>query len=740
MPSAKQEASGGFNDRNAILDPDVATNEQPDSSAHSNGGPSRASARADPSAQLAFTDEDGKLNSALDVHTLLSQLVNKMSTVPKTQQGQQPNKRQRTLDGSKPISNYSEDPIAISTLQAFMSHFLKEEDGEGDKPFEDGSTMEQNLDALSSLVDLRSKVFDGHDIDGIFNCPDNPFSFAAGSKNNNDILSQSKMLKADDCNEFFKAQVSELKGLEEADVFDYQEISSFPKDAQLLNAIWSYRRKRRPDGTLLKYKSRICADGSMQQYGVDYWETYAPVVHWSTVRLILVLSAMLGLKSRQIDYTQAFPQANLSDPVYMKIPQGWKVDKETNKLVQSSDPSFFDRRHFIKLKKNLYGCKQAGRNWYLHLKEGLLSRGFKQSNLDPCLFISENCLLVLYTDDCCIFAHDDKTIDDLRKSLEDDFLLKDEGDIQDFLGIRLSSSVENGQVTINMVQTGLIDQILEDVGLTTKSNVKHVPANAVLQPNPNAPRFEATWNYRSVIGKLNFLAQNTRPDISMAVHQCARYVNNPNSSHMEAVKYLCRYLLQTRTRGLILRPNGNTSLDAYVDSDFAGTWSTSTSSMRQSCLSRTGYVITYGGCPIHWASKLQSEIALSTTEAEYIALSMCARELIPLRSVLNDIAKRFKIPEFAGSLASPMSKTFSKTYRSIVYEDNAGCLEIAMNPEQYRPRTKHIGIKWHHFRDQIASGALEIQKIDTTQNWADIFTKPLPRTQFEFLRKQMMGW
>ena len=95
-----------------------------------------------------------------------------------------------------------------------MSHFLKEKDGEGDKPFEDGSTMEQNLDALSSLVDLRSKVFDGHDIDGIFNCPDNPFSFAAGSKNNNDILSQSKMLKADDCNEFFKAQVSELKGLE----------------------------------------------------------------------------------------------------------------------------------------------------------------------------------------------------------------------------------------------------------------------------------------------------------------------------------------------------------------------------------------------------------------------------------------------------------------------------------------------------------------------------------------------
>jgi hypothetical protein len=114
--------------------------------------------------------------------------------------------------------------------------------------------------------------------------------------------------------------------------------------------------KRRPKGVLLKHKSRLCVDGSQQLFGRDYWETYAPVVSWSTIRLVLLLSTILNLKSRQVDYTQAFPQADLSDPVFMRLPQGWYIAPDGT-LQPHSDPKYHDSSHFIQLKKNLYGCK-----------------------------------------------------------------------------------------------------------------------------------------------------------------------------------------------------------------------------------------------------------------------------------------------------------------------------------------------------------------------------------------------
>jgi hypothetical protein len=577
----------------------------------------------------------------------------------------------------------------------------------------------------------------------LFNC-DNPLAFAAGTKNNPDILSQAQMFRSSDQDKFLECQIPEIKGLCDADVFDFKDMSQLPSGARLLNAIWSYRRKRRPDGVLLKHKSRICADGSQQQHGIDYWETYAPVVHWSTVRMVLVLSALLKLKARQVDYTQAFPQAPLEDDVFMRIPQGWFYDTATQQLAQhQDDPRSFDKEHFIRLKRNLYGVKQGARNWYLHLKKGLVGRGFTQSKIDPCLFIRKDCLIVVYTDDCLVFANSDTTIDDLCKCLSTEFLLKDEGNIENFLGIKITHKLEDDQsVTITMTQTGLIDQILEDVGLVGDKVIqKKTPAKEVLHPHESAAPFDAPWKYRSVIGKLNFLAQNTRPDISMAVHMCARYVTNHNRIHQDAVKHLCRYLHYTRTRGLILRPSGDNSLNAYVDSDFAGMWSRETCQLRDSAVSRTGYVIMYCNCPIHWISKLQTEIALSTTEAEYQALSMCLRDLLPMRTMLSELSKGF---DFAGipdlPLINRQSFIDTRLHQSVVYEDNTGCLELVNKPDQFRPRTKHIGIKWHHFRDAVKNGSVVVKKIDTTLQLANPLTKPLPQPTFETLCKLLMGW
>lgn len=305
-----------------------------------------------------------------------------------------------------------------------------------------------------------------------------------------------------------------------------------------------------------------------------------------------------------------------------------------------------------------------------------------------------------------------------------------------------------------MTQPGLITSILEDVGLLKAPNItaehvrstptiKHVPASSILQPaTDKSEPMQATWNYRSVIGKLNFLAANTRPDIAMAVHQCARFSSSPHLEHEKAVKHLCRYLLGTRHQGIILKPSGSATLDAFCDSDFAGTWTRDTSHLRSSALSRTGYVLTYANCPVLWVSKLQTEVALSTCEAEVMALSQCARELIPLRALLKDINTMFLIPNYKqGLFQDHQSMIQPRLTTSVINEDNQGCLELAMDTTgKHRPRTRHIGVKWWHFRDNIANGTLTVKKVATAINWADIFTKPLPAQRFQELRKLLMHW
>jgi hypothetical protein len=252
-------------------------------------------------------------------------------------------------------------------------------------------------------------------------------------------------------------------------------------------------------------------------------------------------------------------------------------------------------------------------------------------------------------------------------------------------------------------------------------------SSEILQADHDGPSREHNWNYRAIIGMLTYLSTSTRPDIAFAVHQCARFSIAPKRSHEIAVRRIVRYLKGTHNKGYILRPTSTPTLDCFVDADFAGLWTPTTSSDPTSVKSRTGYVITFASCPILWSSKLQSEIALSTTEAEYIALSQATRDLIPMRALLQEFALATKLI---------VGETIA---HSTIFEDNKGCTELASAPK-LRPRTKHIGLKYHHFRSHVSSGAIKIQWIDTKHQLADIFTKPLPVPTFEFLRHHLLGW
>ena len=209
---------------------------------------------------------------------------------------------------------------------------------------------------------------------------------------------------------------------------------------------------------------------------------------------------------------------------------------------------------------------------------------------------------------------------------------------------------------------------------------------------------------------LNYLAVCTRSYLSFSVHQCARFSSNPKLSHERALKRIVRYLKGTKDKGIILTPNPSRGLECFVDADFAGGYTKETADDPVSVFRRTGYYIIYFGCPVIWISKLQSEICLSTVEAEYIALSQAMRDVIPFIDQTKEMDHIF-----LQCSSPPMVKC-------TVFEDNNGALELATTP-RYHPRTKHIAIKYHHFREHVKNGIIKIVSIDTKEQIADQFTK-----------------
>jgi hypothetical protein len=263
----------------------------------------------------------------------------------------------------------------------------------------------------------------------------------------------------------------------------------------------------------------------------------------------------------------------------------------------------------------------------------------------------------------------------------------------------------------------------------TKTKDKAAPSSTILHRNLDGDPFVEEWDYWSVIGKLNFLEKSTRPAIAYAVHQCARFASNPKQSHANAVKYLCRYLFATKDKGLILCPDASKSFEVHVDCDFAGNW-IKEDAMNDplTAKSRTGYIISYGGCPVIWASKLQTEVVLSLTESEFIGLSESLRMAIVMMNLLAEMQ----------TFGIPVSKTTPTIYCKL-FEDNAGAIQLAKVPKMW-PRTRHINQKYHHFREWVKSGLIDVLPIDTAEQPADLMTKPLDLTLFQKHHLAVMGW
>jgi hypothetical protein len=373
--------------------------------------------------------------------------------------------------------------------------------------------------------------------------------------------------------------------------------------------------------------------------------------------------------------------------------------------------------------------------YYNHLAAGLSKCGLEVSKVDPCMFIGRGMIALSYVDDVLWFGPDLQEIDKVIQELTDNGmpLTVKSDDAYAFLGVDIAPmntiSFEQSNDGFYMSQTGLIDKVLCTVGMTD-SKVKRTPASGTpLGTDAHGAIFHDDYDYARNVGMLLYLSSNSRPDIQFAVHQCARFTHNPKQSHGNTVKHICHYLQGTKNRGLIFQPTKTMTLDCYSDADFAGLWNYEDDQDPVCVKSRTGYILTLAGCPLTWASKLQTEIALSTLESEYIALSTAIRELIPLRRVLQEVGR-----------ALDLAFTKPSIVLSTCFEDNNGALGLAVAPKM-TPRTKHIGVKYHFFKSMIGEQkGIIIRHIDSSQQKADIFTKGLTQDTFESIRKLLMGW
>jgi hypothetical protein len=320
------------------------------------------------------------------------------------------------------------------------------------------------------------------------------------------------------------------------------------------------------------------------------------------------------------------------------------------------------------------------------------------------------------------------------KELQMSFDIEIHGDLNDYLGIQIHQE-PNG--TITMTQPQLIDSILKDLGLLDKSGKPHpntttkdLPSmvSRKITADTNGIPFTFPWNYRSVIGKLNYLEKSSRPDISFVVHQLARYSTKTRHSHGQAIKHLGRYLLGTRHQGIILHPTKPLDLVTYVDADFSGTWDPKyAKDDPDTARSRSGYIVFLANSPLFWSSKLQTIIALSTAESELIALSEATCFIQSITYLIDEIQDRKLIT------------TSTPKIKCRIFEDNEAALEISRTPK-IRPRTRHINVIYHHFRSEVYNERVKVEPIKTTENAADILTKQLDVTLFRKHRLKINGW
>lgn len=475
------------------------------------------------------------------------------------------------------------------------------------------------------------------------------------------------------------------------------ELVELPPNRKPIGCKWVFKAKYGEDGTIEKFKARLVAKGFAQKHGVDYEETFSPVVKFASIRTLLAMAVQKGWHVHQMDVITAFLNGDLDEEIYMQQPDGYvKLGEE--ELV-------------CRLRKSLYGLKQSPRCWNTKFKLFMKEMDFHQSSADPCVFVkfTENGILIIavYVDDLIPLGSDINELLELKRELSTRFHMKDMGELHFCLGIGIIQDKEASVTKLHQKQ--YIQRMIEKYGMKDANPVT-TPAdvNVKLVKQDGVSKHVDKALYQSIIGSLLYAAIATRPDIAQAVSVVSRFCSEPTEMHLTAAKRVLRYLKGTQDMCIMYSPTEE-YLCGYSDANWAGDLDDRRST--------TGNLFMLANGPVSWLSKKQATVALSTSEAEYIALSSATQEVVWLRRLLCDVSELDQGP-------------------TVIYEDNQGTIALAKNPVSHS-RTKHIDIRHHFIREATESEIIIVEYCPTKEMLADMLTKPLHRAAFDYLRLKM---
>ena len=475
-------------------------------------------------------------------------------------------------------------------------------------------------------------------------------------------------------------------------------------NTNIVDCRWVYKIKKDQHGAVTRYKARLVAKGFHQQPGIDYHDTFSPVVKATTIRVVLSIAVTKGWPLRQLDVQNAFLHGDLKETVYLQQPPGF---------VDLNKPD-----HVCLLHKSLYGLKQAPQAWFHRLSTALLGLGFKGSKTDPSLFIlsARGTLLymLVYVDDIILTGNNPKAITYVVHSLSKLFAIQDMGSLSYFLGIEI---VPKGAAIILSQKKYTLD-ILARAGLSeSKPVTSPISSTAHLSLGDSSP-FDNPVRYRQIVGALQYVTLS-RPDITYAVNKVCQFMHSPTTNHWTAVKRILRYLRGTSGYGLLIQRNSGSLLHAYTDASFNlrafsdADWAGCPDDRR----STGGFAIYLGSNLVSWYARKQRTVSRSSTESEYKALADTVAELAWLETLLRELC----VP---------------KSSVPTLWCDNLGATYMSANPV-FHARTKHVEVDFHFVREKVAQGRLCVQFIKTDDQIADVFTKPLPSQRFVWLRSKL---
>lgn len=463
------------------------------------------------------------------------------------------------------------------------------------------------------------------------------------------------------------------------------ELVEVPPGTKVLPVKWVLKVKSDAAGNIDKFKGRVVVKGYEQEPGVDFDEVYAPVSKYATLRAVLAMAAAYDLELHQLDIKTAFLHGELEEEIYVEQPPGY----------EEGGP-----RMVCKLKKALYGLRQAPRAWHNRLKQELEKLGFQPSDADPGLWLlrgaGDKVLMIVWVDDLLLAAKTTKEVTAIKQQIMEIFEARDLGEAKFFLGMEIERDRING--TIKLSQQKYTEELLEKYGMQDAKATKMPLKTATKLTKEDGELLDTSlFPYRALVGGLMYLAVCTRPDISQSVGALARYMSEPRKPHWEAAKGVLRYLRGTSDYGLLYGGSVQEGLVGYTDADYAGDLDTRKST--------TGYAFQLFGGTVSWSSRMQPTVAVSTTEAEYMAASYAVKEALWLRKLMHDLGVSISAVK--------------------VFGDNQGALKLLKHPIASM-RSKHIDIAHHFVRERVARGEVVFEYCSTESMAADCLTKPVP--------------